>query len=200
MSKYYVERQVGESVDDIKAEIQSNGKPGQFVILETGGKRCLKVFTHTGPGLTEQSYGEQLDINNLLEPAIRRGLLRHGTTFEGEYDDIPFGDFQEAQFLVAKGKSMFEALPAAIRKKFEGDPGKFMEFVQDPKNEPWLREQGVVRGLDGLDKDGNPTGFDPSKNQAAEDAANAAREAEKSKQQQQPATPATQASETPQKP
>ena len=120
-------------------------KPGQKIFLDPNGK-VLKVGTFTGlDNLVEQAYGEQLNVNNLLKPAIDKGLLRHGVTFEGEYDDIPAGDFQEAQFIVAKGKSMFEALPAAIRNKFEGQPDKFMSFVQNPINEPWLREQGIIK-------------------------------------------------------
>jgi hypothetical protein len=134
--------------------------PGQVIV--THGDKIKKVVTVTGlESKTEQSYGEMLDINRMLEPAMKQGLLRHGITFEGEYDDIPVGDFQEAQFIVAKGKSMFEQLPSNMRTKFENDPAKFMAFVQDPANESWLRENGVVKGIDGLTASGEDTGYTP---------------------------------------
>lgn len=163
-----------------QADVYEKAKPpGQYVIKDQKTGRVLKCVTITGfTSRVEQSYGEQLDINRLLEPAIRKGLLRHGLKFEGEYDDIPVGDFMEAQLIIAKGKSMFEALPAAIRTKFDGKPEKFMAFVQDPKNAPWLKEQGILKGLDGMDKDGNPTGYNPAAEQAAKEAAHTATDPE----------------------
>ncbi|AXL15083.1 internal scaffolding protein [Microviridae sp.] len=149
-------------------------KGGQYVFTRAG--KALKVLTLSDPFQTrvEQSYGESLNINHLLKPAIDKGLLRHSVQFEGEYDDIPVGDFQEAQYIVAKGKSMFEALPSAIRNKFEGNPEKFMAFVQNPENRPWLRKQGMLKGLDGLDKDGKATGYNPEKD-IKEEAENASK-------------------------
>ncbi len=149
--------------------------PGQYVIQDTNGK-VRKVVTITGQKTpVEQSHARDSDINNLLEPAIARGLLRHSTKFEGEYDDIPAGDFQEAQFIVAIGRSMFEALPAEIRNKFNGQPTEFMAYVQNPENRKWLRENGLLKGLDGLDKDGQPTGYNPEQEVKNEtDAATAA--------------------------
>lgn len=127
---------------------------GKYVFKDPTGK-ILKVVTHTGPTKTEQSYKDDTDINRLLEPAIKKGLLRHVTQFEGQYDDIPFADFQEAQFIVAKGRSMYEALPAAIRSQFAG-AGEFLKFVNDPANLPWLQKNGVISGLDGKDASGAP--------------------------------------------
>lgn len=157
----------GEKVVDA---ITDRATFGKNVVVDASGK-VVKVVTVTGPGKTEQMYGELLNINKLVEPAQRKGLLRHVTKFEGEYDDIPVADFQEAQFIVAKANSMFEALPSSIRTRFENDPGKFMSFVQNPKNEDWLREHGIVKGLDGLDDDGNPTGYIPTVKEASKDPA-----------------------------
>lgn len=170
---------VTETVKTLVEQVrQGRAEPGQRVLHTKEGK-VLKCVTITGvQSRVEQSYGEQLNINNILEPAIRKGLLRHGITFEGEYDDIPVGDFMEAQVIVAKGKSMFEALPAAIRAKFEGKPEKFMAFVQDPANEKWLRDNGMLKGLDGLDSKGNITEQQKARDQMAADEA-ARRAAEK---------------------
>ena len=153
---------LAKQIDDEK---KPDMQPGQIVIKDVTGK-VVKVSTITGQkNNVEQAYKDQLDVNKLLEPAMKKGLLRHVTKFEGEYDDIPAGDFQEAQFIVAKGKSMFEQLPFQIRDKFEGDPAKFMQFVQDPKNQQWLKDNGILKGLDGLNAEGvrvadNPNTYD----------------------------------------
>ena len=90
------------------------------------------------------------DINKLLEPAIQQGLLRHATKFEGEYDDLPAGDYQDAMFKVAQAKSMFEQLPASIRAKHKNDPGKFLEWSQDPANSQEMLDMGILKGNDGF--------------------------------------------------
>ena len=155
---------VKEKVKDLATRVadkkQKQYKPGKYVLVDTEGK-VKKVITLTGEGKTEQSYKDDLDINRLLEPAMKKGLLRHVTTFVGEYDDIPFDSFQDAQFIVAKGKNMFEALPSKIRTKF-GTPDKFMEYVQNPENKQWLIDNGVLKGLDGVDGKGTPTGYNPN--------------------------------------
>jgi len=134
--------------------------PGQYVLVEND--RAVKVVTVTGPNKTDQSFKDDLDVNVLVQDAQRKGLLRHVDQWKGEYDDIPAGDFQEAQFIVAKGKSMFEALPSSRRNQFHNDPAEFMSFVQDPANQETLRKWGVLQGLDGLDAQGQPTGYNPN--------------------------------------
>ena len=40
-------------------------------------------------------------------------------------------------------QDMFESLPADIRTKFGNDPGRFLDFVEDPQNEEELIELGL---------------------------------------------------------
>ena len=155
--KFQMVEIIAQKVNDNR---QKNWTPGEYCIMD--GERCVKQIVITGKTKTDQSFGEQLDINRLLEPAQRKGLLRHVTRFEGEYDDIPAGDYQEAQFIIAAGKSMFEALPSKTRFKFDNDPAKFMSFVQDPANKDWLISNGIAKGVDGLTKDGIDTGYNPN--------------------------------------
>jgi len=148
-------------IKEINDDKKVDKRPGQLVIKNPQGK-VIKVTTVTGQkNRVEQSFAEDLDINRMLEPMHKKGLLRHSVKFEGEYDDIPAGDFQEAQFIVARGKSMFEQLPSKTRLKFENNPAKFMQFVQNPENIDWLKKNGIVKGLDGIDAQGVNTGYDP---------------------------------------
>lgn len=147
------------AIDDPKNE---KFQPGQYVFKDANGK-VLKVVTFTGQtSKVQHSFAAQLDMNQLVKPLLDKGLLRHSIKWEGEYDDIPAVTFQEAQFTVARGKTMFESLPSHIRSQFEG-PADFLAHVQDPKNAEWLKKHGVLKGLDGLDADGKKTGYDPAK-------------------------------------
>lgn len=142
-------------------------KVGQQVITNVDGK-VVKVVTVTGKTKTDQSFKDDTDLNHILMPAIKKGLLRHAVKYEGEYDDFPDFDFQEAQFQLARANSMFEELPSAIRVRFNNKPSEFIDFVNNPDNAGKLAEMGLSKGLDGLKADGSATA---AAQQAAEQAA-----------------------------
>lgn len=104
-----------------------------------------------GEGLTEQAHKSTCDINKILADYARTGFMRHAKEHEGKYDDVSAVDFQEAQFIVANVKNMFEGLPSEIRKEFDHDPAKFLDYAQDPKNGEELAKRGILAGNDGLD-------------------------------------------------
>ena len=132
-------------------KIDEKTKPGVYKV----GK---KIVTHTGTETRVQQSDKHLtDINYLLESAMRKGALRHSGRFKGQYDDIPYTDYQEAQYKIAKAKSMYEELPMNIRDEFNS-PEKFLKFVQDPANAAKMEKMGILRGNDGLTIDGKPSG------------------------------------------
>lgn len=164
--KHKVQLLEGETVQDAInrkiADIENNKKPdqpGQIVVIDDKS-RALKVVTHTGKGLSDQSYAAQLDVNKLLIPAQRKGLLRAVTRFEGELDDIPPVDFQEAQNIVARATQQYESMPSSIRSQFKG-PAEFLAHVQNPENKDWLKKHGLLKGLDGINDAGTNTGYNP---------------------------------------
>jgi phage internal scaffolding protein len=110
----------------------------------------------TGRGLTEQSHKKETDMNYILREYTRTGLVRHAKNNEGKYDDIAVQDFQEAMITVANAKTMFEELPAAIRKRFNQNPAEFLGFVQNPANLNEMQKMGILRGNDGLNIKGAP--------------------------------------------
>jgi phage internal scaffolding protein len=140
-----------------KSDIGKNG-PGIYV-LDTGNKKKRKVITVTDKNkIVEQSQAALTDVHRLLEPAIKNGLLRHAIKYEGEMDDIPAADYTDAMNKVAQANSMFEQLPGKIRERFEQNPAKFLEFVQNPANAKELGEMGLLKGNDGKLRDGSPSG------------------------------------------
>lgn len=122
-------------------------KYGKQIITDASGK-VLKVVTVTGPGKTDQSFKEMVSIKRLVADTERRGMLRATTKFEGEYDDFPAYDFQEAQFMMARAKSMFEAMPSGIRARFKNNPAAFMEFMNNPANTQEIINMGLGKAID----------------------------------------------------
>lgn len=141
-----------------KSQVGKKG-PGQYVLTDTEGKKVLKVLTVCGESKTDQSFKDQMNIKHMLRGVEAKGLLRMATKFEGEFDDYPNVDYQEAQFQLARAKNMFNELPSATRNRFENNPAKFMEFVHNPDNGPELKKMGLLKGNDGLQADGvTPSG------------------------------------------
>lgn len=110
-------------------------------------------------GRTKQSFKDSCDINKILKKAQVTGTVSHLAKHGAQYGDFADFDFFDAQLKIAKGKSIFEALPSEIRREFDQDPGAFFEYVNDPANVDRLPEllpgiaipgnqivKGVVRG------------------------------------------------------
>lgn len=132
-------------------------RPGQYVFRDKSTKKVLKVVTVCGPTKTDQSFKDSCDVNFQLRRAHERGLLRHAKKFEGEYDDFPDFDFQQAQFQIARAKTMFEQLPSNFRSRFENDPAKFLKWANDPASVEEMRSLGILKGVDGRRADGTPS-------------------------------------------
>lgn len=88
----------------------------------------------TDPTRTQQHFAEECDINFI---AKRYGLTGELPTvldlpkygdFEGVFD------FQTAQNSVRHAIEQFMTLPAHLRKRFENQPQKLLEFLEDPAN------------------------------------------------------------------
>ena len=116
-----------------------------------------KPKINTGKGLTEQAHKKECDMNYILRDYARTGFIKHAKENAGTYDDISVQDFQQAMFIVAEAKSMFEELPAPVRKEFNNDPKAFLGFVQDPENADKMKNLGIMKGNDGVDLNGVPT-------------------------------------------
>ena len=137
--------------------------PGQY-ILETGkidlrGRPIRKVITVTGThDPVDQAQAELTDINNLLEPARKKGLLDAVTKYEGQMDDIPAKTYEEAMNTVVQAQQMFDSFPADIRNRFKNNPQEFLEFTNNPKNGSELIKMGLAKGNDGFTQTGALSG------------------------------------------
>ena len=63
---------------------------------------------------------------------------------EPQYGDFTtVADFHAAQNIIAEATQSFDLLPAALRKRFDNDPAKLLEFLEDDSN----REEAIKLGL-----------------------------------------------------
>ncbi len=91
-------------------------------------------------GKTKQSQRDECDINKLLERYQRDASLGHLEKYGGEYGNYADYDFENHVTKIAEMNTIFEQLPAEVKKDFGQKPDKFFEFVTDPANAERLPE------------------------------------------------------------
>ena len=75
----------------------------------------------------------------------KTGLLAHVNRHKGNYGDfMQATDYHSAMNQIIAAGEAFMTVPASIRARCENDPGKFLEFVQNPDNEAEMRELGLL--------------------------------------------------------
>jgi len=123
-------------------------KKSPFVIRSAyGPKERFGDIGDLGQSLTKQSFTDECDINNIMRKYQKTGAIEHVNKHEASYGFATSDTFQESLEIVAKAKNMFEELPSSIRTKFENDPSKFLDFVQNPENLTEMRELGLAHKL-----------------------------------------------------
>lgn len=96
------------------------------------------------PSLTKQSSKAECDINNIMVKYAKTGVLNHVSNNQSSYGDFSASlDYQDAINSVMAAQDSFMELPAVVRKKFDNDPVKFLDFVNDPSNVDEMIELGL---------------------------------------------------------
>ena len=73
----------------------------------------------------------------------KSGVINHVNKHSAQYGFASSEDLHESLNMIHTANEMFADLPSQARNKFENDPGKFLDFVQDPENESQLFELGL---------------------------------------------------------
>lgn len=108
-----------------------------------GPKRRVRVVNHE-PSQTKQSFTQECDINQIMAKFQKTGAIDHLAKHQDQYGFANSQSFHEAMNIVSTAKSMFQELPSSIRRKFENDPAKFLDFVEDPDNHDELVTLGLA--------------------------------------------------------
>lgn len=105
-----------------------------------------------GESMTKQADFESTDINKIVARYQKTGFLPDLIKHEPRYGDFSeVTDYMEAVQIVQHAEEQFSALDAHIRKRFDNDPSKFLDFVHDPKNKQELVKMGLA-----VDSSANP--------------------------------------------
>jgi phage internal scaffolding protein len=99
------------------------------------------------PSCTKQSFKDECDINNLMERYESTGLMEFLNDKEARYLDASSIDYHEAMNIVAHANSTFAEMPAVLRERFENDPGQFVAFCDDNKNDAEAIQLGLKQAL-----------------------------------------------------
>lgn len=116
----------------------------------------VKVFSRFDPppspsvkfedaSLTRQEFAQEADINNIMRkyasglppsPAGARPPLF------GDFSNVP--DYQTALNKVLDAQERFAELPSHVRKRFDNDPAKLLEFLASEDNRAEAVDLGLV--------------------------------------------------------
>lgn len=108
-------------------------------------KRTRQGYATEGPTLTKQNHKTECDINHLLKRYQKTGLIDHVNKHQGNYSDISdVPTYQEAINIIHAASASFSSLPSSMRKQFDNDPAKFLEFVHNPDNLEAMYEMGLA--------------------------------------------------------
>lgn len=92
---------------------------------------------------TQQSFLEECDINTIIRRFGLGGDIPTGVRMPVYGDFTGINDFQSAMNAIAVANEAFDAMPAEVRRRFNHDPGQFVDFCLDDKN----RDEAVKLGL-----------------------------------------------------
>lgn len=106
-----------------------------------------------GRGRTKQAMRKECDINVIMAKYAKTGLVNHFSRYGGDYGFASSVSFHEAMNVVTKADQMFDDLPSKVRRRFNGDPASFLDFVQDPENAEEMIELGLCVQEKGAERD-----------------------------------------------
>lgn len=97
--------------------------------------------------LTVQAPREEVDINRIVKK-MEKGQLVGVNGVVGRFEDLSqFDGLADAIVKVQKAKDEFMSLPADLRSRFDNDPVKLVEFLEDGNNRKEAIELGLVVDL-----------------------------------------------------
>lgn len=95
--------------------------------------------------MAKQAFKDECNINTIMSKYQKTGLIEHVQKVQGAYGDFTsVQDYQLSLNQVIEAQEAFEALPAAVRKRFGNDPSHLMSFLEDPSNLDEAVKLGLV--------------------------------------------------------
>lgn len=97
------------------------------------------------PSRTRQEFAAECDINTIMAKYEAGGAVSHVNKTVPVYMDMTnMPDLRGALDIMAAATTAFALLPAKVRREFDHDPQKFVDFAQSPDNLEKMREWGLA--------------------------------------------------------
>lgn len=121
-------------------------------MAKTAPKKRATVIEHERvqinfhkPSRTRQEFKEECNINTILKTFKTTGALPHMNRRQPQFlDTSEIPDLQTAMQIMIDADRVFMSLPATVRKTFDNDPVKFVEFAENEENLDQMREWGLA--------------------------------------------------------
>lgn len=97
------------------------------------------------PTRAQQQFAEECDINTIVRRFGVTGELPQSRQIPMNGDFTEVVDYQTALHKLMEADAAFMELPSDVRKRFDNDPGKLVDFVSDPANKEEVRKLGLGR-------------------------------------------------------
>nr|WAE43295.1 MAG: internal scaffolding protein [Microviridae sp.] len=98
--------------------------------------------------LTQQHFAEDVDVNTIVARALKTGILGNPDSInarEAVFADVSaIGDYNVCLNRIIAAQSAFMELPVNIRTKFDNDPAKMLNFLNNPANFDACIEMGLL--------------------------------------------------------
>lgn len=95
--------------------------------------------------VTQQNAKDECDINLIVERAKRGAVVEHvrsAAPMYGDFTSIPT-DLRDCLNVVRQANDLFMSLDAVVRRRFDNDPAKLLDFLNDAGN----RDEAIKLGL-----------------------------------------------------
>lgn len=106
-------------------------------------------FQTLGESMTQQQFKGECDVNNILAKYKKTGLVTHLAKHNAKFGDFStYEDYQQSLDKILTAQNSFNHLPSELRKKFDNDPGKLIEYLQDEKNHDEAIQYGLMHKIE----------------------------------------------------
>ena len=100
--------------------------------------------------LAQQHFKDECDINNILRQFNITGLLPEATLSPRYGDFSGITDYHTALNQVIAAEDEFMSLPATLRARFDNDPARLIDFLDNPENKNEAIKLGLVNTTEEL--------------------------------------------------